>query len=84
MYSVQQFLYQIPGLIFVIKILIFLFVSASASASTYSLWPLVAALYLLQALSHYCMKPTLDTRMLNTLHSNQHHAATIYISVWVT
>jgi len=61
--------------------LIFLFVSAFAG--TYGLWPLVVTLYLFQDLSHYCMKSTVDTQMLNTVHSHQQHAAAIYISVSV-
>jgi len=56
-----NFLYHIPGLIFVINILLFLFVSTSAG--TYSLWPHGANLYLFQELSHYCMKPRVDTRI---------------------
>jgi hypothetical protein len=76
-----NFLYPIPGLIFVINILLFIFVSASAG--TYGLWPLVAILYLFQVLYHCCMNPTVDIRILNTLHSHQQHAGAKYISVCV-
>jgi len=53
------FLYQIAGLTFVINILLFLFFSASAF--TYSYWPLVTNVYLLQKLSQCYMKSTVDT-----------------------
>jgi len=74
---------SIRGLIFVIGILLFLFVSASAGTYAYISFPPVATLYIFQDLPQYCMKSTVDTQLLNMLHSYQQHTAAIYISVCV-
>ena len=80
--SFLKFFYQIPCLIFMISLLLFLFFSASES--TYSLWSNVATVYIFQALTHYCMKSTFFTWLLNILNSYQQHTAAIYISVSVS
>ena len=78
---VPYILVLIPCLIFVISILLFLFVSVIEV--TYISLLLTATLYLFQDLLQYCMKSTVDTRLLNMLHSHQQHTAPIYISVCV-
>ena len=85
-YYIPYILVSIPGLIFVFSILLFPFVSASASTYAYISLPRVATLYTFQELPQYCMKLTVDTRLLNKLRSHQQHTAAIYLymSVCVT
>ena len=83
LFYIPYILVSIPGLISVFSILLFPFVSASEGTYAYNSLPLVATLYTFQELPHYCMKLTVDTRLLNTLHSHQQHTAAIYISVCV-
>jgi hypothetical protein len=81
LFYIPYILVSIPGLIFVISILLFLFVSDSAGTC---IWlPLVAILYIFQELPQYCMISTVGTHLLNMLHSHQQHTAAIYISVSV-
>jgi uncharacterized membrane protein len=79
---IPYLLLSIPCLIFVISILLFPFVSASAGS--YISLPLAATVYIFQYLLQYCMKSTVDTQLLNMLHSHQQYTAAIYISVCVT
>jgi hypothetical protein len=74
-------LVSIPCLIFVISILLFPFVFASAGS--YISLPLVATVYIFQYLPQYCMKSTVDTQLLNMLHSHQQHTTAVYISACV-
>ena len=78
---VPYILVLIPCLLFVISILLFLFISVSEV--TYICLPLAATLYLFQELPQYCMKSTVDTRLLNMLHSHQQHTAAIYTCISV-
>ena len=82
-FYVPCILVSIPGLIFVFSILQFLFVSASEGTYVYISLPLAATLCVFQDLPQYCMKSTVDTQLLNMLHSHQQHTAAIYISVCV-
>ena len=71
---------SIPGLIFVISILLFLFVSASEGTQAYISLPLAANLCKSQEVSQSCMKSKVDTQLLNMLHTHQQHTVAIYIS----
>ena len=81
LFYIPYILVSIPGLIFVISILLFLFVSASAG--TCNSLPLLATLYILQEFPQYYMETTGGTQLLNMLHSHQQHTAAIYITVCV-
>jgi len=80
LFYIPYILVSIPGLIFVISILLFLFVSASEVTQAYISLTLAANLCKFQELSQYYMKSAVDKHSLNMLHSHQQHTATIHIS----
>ena len=79
LFYIPYILVSIPGLIFLIGILLFLFVSANEGNYAYISLPPVATLYIFQELPQYSMKSTVDTQLLNILYSYQQHTAAIYI-----
>jgi len=83
MFNVPYIHVSIPGLIFVIGIMLFLFVSANEGTWSYFSLPFVATLNIIQELTQYCMKLTVNTQLLNMLHSYKQHTEAMYISVCV-
>jgi len=74
---------SIPCLISVINIWLSIFFSVSEAIYSYISMPLVATLCIFQDLPQYCIKSTVNTQMLNMLHSHQQHTAAVYINVCV-